>query len=555
MESRYKNAQAFSTQLPIKPECVLLEGMFLINITPLGSHKTMSDYGRFLFKRFIQMHFIRGCLEVHVIFDNPTSQPNTPKHFEHKRRDKCASVSNEHYCDPVTNTMKIPKKWRENMLNCRECKRSLVKYLTQYFLNYAHMYMHNNQTLYVAGGFASPITDTAWYVSVKEGKVIKQPLPTYTCNAAETDTRLWLHIKNSACKSFLVLSPDTDTYHIGLSLQQPNKQIFIQLSPINSREVKFLNMTALCTALINDPDLVHIEQSNIPQVMQTIFVCSGCDYISFFSHIGKASFLRYFFQYANFITGKVTPSKGTLADVALQDNSYQKGFLAFLRLVGTVYYKKHAISFGLPSPASHFATFHGESTLQQHKDWIMDIRQTVADRTTYDNQMIPSTEALHFHWKRTCWVLSMWSQANKNTMTPDKYGWKMSNSGLEVIWDTPENMKAVQDRVTLLLKGCKCVSGCKTRRCHCRRTNTQCTEGCECIHCQNIQALEEHQQAELANKYNKTQLQEISLEEDLLSTTMPDCDDADELIDWIFGTVEPTMDCTLNINVDSSSED
>ena len=224
--------------------------------------------------------------------------------------------------------------------------------------------MQNSQTLYVAGGFEPSITNTAWCVCIKDGKVIKEPDPSYTCNAEETDTRLWLHVKNSTHKNFLVLSPDTDTYHIGLPLQQ-TKQVVIQVGPINSRELKFLNMTALSTALMNDPDLIHIDPSSILQVMQTIFVCSGCDYISFFSQIGKATFLRYFFHHANFITGKATSAKGTLADIALEDNIYQKGFLAFLRLIGTVYYKKHATSFELPSPASHFSMFNNsESTLQ-----------------------------------------------------------------------------------------------------------------------------------------------------------------------------------------------
>ena len=97
LESWYKNA--FFTQLPYKPECSILEGMFLINTVLLGSHKTMSDYGRFLFTRFIQTQFKHGCFEVHVIFDNSGRVANTPRY-------KSASLSNEHCCDPVTNTMK-----------------------------------------------------------------------------------------------------------------------------------------------------------------------------------------------------------------------------------------------------------------------------------------------------------------------------------------------------------------------------------------------------------------------------------------------------------------
>jgi len=72
---------------------------------------------------------------------------------------------------------------------------------------------------------------------------------------------------------------------------------------------------------------------------------------SFFSQIGKATFLRSFFQYAAFITGR--KSKGSLADTDLEGENYKNGFLAFLWLIGTVYFKKHATAFETPSPANH----------------------------------------------------------------------------------------------------------------------------------------------------------------------------------------------------------
>ena len=209
LESRYKmaNPQVFITNLPWRPECSMLEGMFLINTTPLGSHKTLSDYAKFCMTRFILLQFKRGCVEVHVIFDNPGRLKNTPKYFEHLRRDASAKVANDHCCDTITSTTKIPKRWRENLLHCRECKRSLVKFLSEYFLNNIHTYLQDNHILYVAGGFDGPLTDTAWYV---QGNSRRQPDPAYTCNAEETDTRIWLHLKQTTYRRILLLSPDTD---------------------------------------------------------------------------------------------------------------------------------------------------------------------------------------------------------------------------------------------------------------------------------------------------------------------------------------------------------
>ena len=90
-----------------------MEGMFLINTTPVGVHKALSDYAKILTRRFVVTQFNHGCQEVHVIFDNPGSLPNTPKYFEHIRRDQTAEVSTYHYCDDLNCSSKIPKgKWR-----------------------------------------------------------------------------------------------------------------------------------------------------------------------------------------------------------------------------------------------------------------------------------------------------------------------------------------------------------------------------------------------------------------------------------------------------------
>ena len=72
----------------------------------------MADYARFLLRRFIVTQFTKGEKEVHVIFDNPGRLQNTPKHFEHKRRDGSAKVI-AHMCEEITNSTLLPhKNWR-----------------------------------------------------------------------------------------------------------------------------------------------------------------------------------------------------------------------------------------------------------------------------------------------------------------------------------------------------------------------------------------------------------------------------------------------------------
>ena len=104
------------------------------------------------------------------------------------------------------------KNWRENYLNCRQCKGNLVLFLGNHFLKTASTYLGTNQILYIAGAFEGAISDTAWFVNDP------QPDPLFTSNAEESDTRLWLHVKKSRYARVLISSPDTDVYVIGMAL-------------------------------------------------------------------------------------------------------------------------------------------------------------------------------------------------------------------------------------------------------------------------------------------------------------------------------------------------
>ena len=192
------------------------------------------------------------------------------------------------------------------------------------------------------------------------------------------------------------------------------KDIIIQISLYNSKDLRYLHLNSFITVLKSDPDLCAISSNLIPQVIQTIFVVTGCDYVSFFSGIGKATFMRYFFQYAEFISSGTDTTPGTLADTGLELNI---GFLAFLRLVGTVYFKTHALAFSTPSPVTLFNKYNNSATaLEQHCLWLEDIRQNIWDRIQFEDETIPSIDALYRHWKRACWVLDMWHQSNRNNM-------------------------------------------------------------------------------------------------------------------------------------------
>ena len=122
--------------------------------------------------------------------------------------------------------------------------------------------------------------------------------------------------------------------------------------------------------------------------------------------------------------------------------------------------------------------------------------------------MIPSDEALLFHWKRACWVFHMWNQADQNTMTLQpitQYGWSINEGELTVVWDSDSNISAVCQRVSSLLRGCKCTTGCNAL-CGCRRKKMRCSVGCQCIDCSNIEEVVKPRQIK--------EIAEIALEEE-----------------------------------------
>ena len=133
---------------------LLMEGMFMINTSPLGSHSTFGDYARFLTQRYIAPHFSRGCTEVHLLFDNPGQLKDTPKFFEHKRRDESATIATGHTCDDINESTRLPTKWRENVLHCCKCKRTLVCFLAEFMLKHMHSHLSPHQKFYIAGVFA-----------------------------------------------------------------------------------------------------------------------------------------------------------------------------------------------------------------------------------------------------------------------------------------------------------------------------------------------------------------------------------------------------------------
>ena len=138
--------------------------------------------------------------------------------------------------------------------------------------------------------------------------------------------------------------------------------------------------------------------------MQALYVRSGCDFVLFFHGLGKAYSLNTPFECGDFICSDGEEIPGTLA----QPES-ECSLLSFICLVGCTYFRKHKAGF-LPMYPTPMSVFHSllkdnQTPLAHHSVWLQFLRERVWSRIKYEEEMIPSDDALARHWKQSCWIL------------------------------------------------------------------------------------------------------------------------------------------------------
>ena len=172
------------------------------------------------------------------------------------------------------------------------------------------------------------------------------------------------------------------------------------------------------------------------------------------------------------------------------------GFLAFVRLVA-VYFKKRLPAFisQLNYETPHHLFNSLETTLsndKKHEIWLQKIREIISERITSEEERLPTYTALWRHWMRTYWCCELWRSANKediykNLPPPETSGWlKQPDGKYSIDWEDSDIQAQIEDTINFLTKGCSCKTGCKTRRCRCRRNERFCGPGCECMQCVNV---------------------------------------------------------------------
>lgn len=500
LKKRYPgpNMQVVFDMLPSQwiPDAVILDGMFLINCKPLRTTATIKDYGLFMFDTFLRPHYQANVKEVHLLFDTPGLSSGlgfNPKVFEQTRRDQSKALQcHKHQSftpmTPLPPLLKNLTAWR-NYIDCRQCKRSLIEAIGLSYLQSIRHKLQPDQTFYLSGCFPQ---DSTFRMSGSGS--LPEPDVRYKSNAEEVDMRCWRHTAVTSAQRILIYSPDTDIYNIGLSIlaEIPSKDVIVQLNVPKSQVQLYLHLNILVQALECDPDLASLPKPELPKIFQMLFITSGCDYVSYFAGQGKAAFFNAFFQHSAFITGK--QMSGLLSDFT--EDKKDLGFLALLRLVGTLYFKKYysaVVSLkGVETPQQLFNSFTETDPSQKHQLWYNQIRAIVGERISDERDRMPSHTSLWRHWLRSCWVAQMWGNSAEEDLqqslpSPEVCGWMKNTDGSYGIdWECPKVQHGVQETINFLTKGCSCKKGCASRRCGCVSKGKNCGPGCLCNNCVNV---------------------------------------------------------------------
>ena len=214
-----------------------------------------------------------------------------------------------------------------------------------------------------------------------------------TSDVEESDTTVWLHVVHSAGTRKPLFSSDTDVYHVSLPLLNS-----VCVRPTQPHNITRAEATPPELQLdhAGDPDLALVPPGLRACVVQTLCICSGCDCVSFFAGFGKVTIMRHFFENAWFITG-TQDIPDTLADTV--PGRVEEGFMSFVRLVGTIYFKKHLAQFTVNIPRALYMSLTQSdiAPMQQHKKFIEVIRETVWSRIQFEDELPPSFDALWRH--------------------------------------------------------------------------------------------------------------------------------------------------------------
>ena len=121
----------------------------------------------------------------------------------------------------------------------------------------------------------------------------------------------------------------------------------------------------------------------------------------------------------------------------------------------------------------------------------------------------------------------------------DAFGWSRQLDGkLEVLSDTLENQTKAKERIEFVLKGCKCKTGCTSKRCKCKKSERMCGPGCQCLNCLNTSTHQENKGLDEDHQMVVDSQEDSWESDDYVEESDDDLeidDEVDEIMDFVFG--------------------
>ena len=165
--------------------CMIVDGMALIQTLKTGGSITFGDMALMYFKTVTSFFELYSCFRVDIVFD--TYQDMSIKAGEREKRGESEALEVKIY-GPAT---PLPKQWDKYMTNVQN-KRNLCDFLVESWCQHGPTALEEGYELVIGGGFA----DNLRAVSVKKGAC--ENIAELFSDHEEADTRLLLHASHAS---------------------------------------------------------------------------------------------------------------------------------------------------------------------------------------------------------------------------------------------------------------------------------------------------------------------------------------------------------------------
>ena len=224
-----------------------------------------------------------------IIIDKPDFLP-PPRTIVHTSRAKKSKSSQDTIVPPeVTDESQTPhgKYYSAILANCTQFKVKLIEYVTSKFQAQA---MHSTRQHHFSLILDSPSIQTV--STIRNGTLHNSQSNQH----GEADYAIWHHYIQTPSNNVLIVSSDTDTWVYGLvvyeSGQLSGMQVYVQRGYTDS----FIHINKATTLIRNHPIL-----SKISYPVLSLYILTGCDYVSSFYRCTKTKFLETLLDNIGFI--------------------------------------------------------------------------------------------------------------------------------------------------------------------------------------------------------------------------------------------------------------